>query len=71
MRLKRGYGCRHRRYVSPFNPNLSNFVVVTYLFRTTGQVLGVSLSGALFQGVLVGELRERMPGPDAQKVLSI
>jgi len=71
MRLQRGYGCRHWWYVSHFNLNLSNLVIVMYLFRTTGQVLGVSLSGALFQGVLVGELRERMPGPDPQKVLSI
>lgn len=38
---------------------------VTYLFRTTGQVLGVSLSGAVLQAVLVKKLRERITGPDA------
>ncbi|KAF7331947.1 Multidrug resistance protein fnx1 [Mycena kentingensis (nom. inval.)] len=33
---------------------------ITYLFRTTGQVLGVSLSGALLQSVLVHKLRQRI-----------
>jgi hypothetical protein len=41
---------------------------VTYLFRTTGQVLGVSLSGTIFQAVLVTRLRETMPGPNAAEV---
>jgi hypothetical protein len=40
---------------------------VTYLFRTTGQVIGVSLSGALVQGVLLRELRQRITGPGADK----
>ncbi|TFK29297.1 vacuolar amino acid permease [Coprinopsis marcescibilis] len=38
---------------------------ITYLFRTTGQVLGVSLSGAILQDVLLHKLRERIQGPDA------
>ncbi|CAG7849265.1 Multidrug resistance protein fnx1 [Serendipita indica DSM 11827] len=42
---------------------------ITYLFRTTGQVLGVSLSGTLFQAILMKQLRERMPGPDASNYL--
>ena len=41
---------------------------VTYLFRTTGQVLGVSLSGALLQAVLTRKLRERITGPGAIEV---
>lgn len=41
---------------------------VTYLFRTTGQVLGVSLSGAILQAVLLRKLRERIQGPDAARV---
>ena len=41
---------------------------VTYLFRTTGQVLGVSLSGALLQAILTAKLRERITGPDAYEV---
>lgn len=43
-------------------------LLVTYLFRTTGQVLGVSLSGAILQGVLLQRLRLRISGPDAHKV---
>lgn len=46
----------------------SNFVLVTYLFRTTGQVLGVSLSGAILQAVLLRRLRLRINGPDADQV---
>ena len=41
---------------------------VTYLFRTTGQVLGVSLSGALLQAVLNVKLQQRIKGADAEKV---
>ena len=39
-----------------------------YLFRTTGQVLGVSLSGALLQAILTKQLRKRITGPDAVEV---
>ncbi|KAJ7507587.1 major facilitator superfamily domain-containing protein [Mycena galericulata] len=38
---------------------------ITYLFRTTGQVLGVSLSGAILQAVLLQKLRERIHGPNS------
>lgn len=41
---------------------------ITYLFRTTGQVLGVSLSGTVLQAVLLQKLRERITGPDAGEV---
>ncbi|KAI0637813.1 vacuolar amino acid permease [Trametes polyzona] len=41
---------------------------ITYLFRTTGQVIGVSLSGALLQAILTAKLRERIHGPDAAEV---
>ncbi|KAI0721866.1 vacuolar amino acid permease [Cerioporus squamosus] len=41
---------------------------ITYLFRTTGQVIGVSLSGALLQTVLTAKLRERIHGPNAVSV---
>ncbi|TBU48489.1 vacuolar amino acid permease [Dichomitus squalens] len=41
---------------------------ITYLFRTTGQVIGVSLSGALLQYVLTAKLRQRIQGPDAASV---
>jgi hypothetical protein len=42
--------------------------LVTYLFRTSGQVLGVSLGGALLQTVLTQKLRERITGPHAVEV---
>jgi hypothetical protein len=41
---------------------------ITYLFRTTGQVLGVTLSGALLQSILTKQLRKRITGPDALEV---
>jgi hypothetical protein len=44
---------------------------VTYLFRTTGQVLGVSLSGAVLQSVLLRKLRQRITGPGSLEVSGI
>ncbi|KAH9062096.1 MFS general substrate transporter [Lactarius vividus] len=43
---------------------------ITYLFRTTGQVLGVSLSGTLLQSILLFKLRQRIHGPNAEEVIS-
>ncbi|KAF7339778.1 MFS general substrate transporter [Mycena venus] len=37
---------------------------ISYLFRTTGQVLGVSLSAALTQALLARNLRARIPDED-------
>jgi MFS family permease len=42
---------------------------VTYLFRTTGQVLGVSLSGALLQATLASKLRQRITMHGAEAVI--
>ncbi|KAG1753863.1 vacuolar amino acid permease [Suillus paluster] len=42
---------------------------ITYLFRTTGQVLGVSLSGAVLQSVLVRKLRQRITGPGSFEII--
>lgn len=44
---------------------------VSYLFRTTGQVLGVSLSGALTQAILAKELGARITGEGAEEVCSL
>ena len=41
---------------------------ILFLFRTTGQVLGVSLSGAIVQAVLTVQLRKRITGPEASEV---
>ncbi|OCH88298.1 MFS general substrate transporter [Obba rivulosa] len=42
---------------------------ITYLFRTTGQVIGVSLGGALLQAILTRKLRERITGPGAMEII--
>uniref|UniRef100_A0A0W0FCR2 Major facilitator superfamily (MFS) profile domain-containing protein n=1 Tax=Moniliophthora roreri TaxID=221103 RepID=A0A0W0FCR2_MONRR len=42
---------------------------ITYLFRTTGQVLGVSISGATLQAVLLQKLRERIQGPGSTELI--
>lgn len=42
---------------------------VSYLFRTTGQVIGVALSGALLQSVLLRSLRARITGPGADELI--
>ncbi|KAI0676872.1 MFS general substrate transporter [Trametes maxima] len=42
---------------------------ITYLFRTTGQVIGVSLSGALLQAILTAKLRARIHGPHAVEII--
>ena len=41
---------------------------LSYVFRTTGQVLGVSLAGALTQAILQRELTARITGPNAREV---
>ncbi|KAJ6539182.1 major facilitator superfamily domain-containing protein [Mycena capillaripes] len=38
---------------------------ITYLFRTTGQVLGVALSSVFCQAVLVRQLRKRIQDPNS------
>jgi len=42
---------------------------ITYLFRMTGQVLGVSLSGAILQAVLMKKLPERIQGPGSAEII--
>ncbi|KAF8313422.1 MFS general substrate transporter [Clavulina sp. PMI_390] len=42
---------------------------ISYLFRTTGQVLGVSMSGALAQSILRTQLRERIHIPNADELI--
>jgi len=43
---------------------------LSYLFRTTGQVLGVSLSAALTQTILARELRVRIVGEGADEIIA-
>lgn len=41
---------------------------VSYMFRTTGQVLGVSLSAALTQSLLTSKLQEKITGEGSEEV---
>lgn len=43
---------------------------VSYLFRTTGQVVGVAVSGAILQNSLKHELRKRIKGPGAEELIT-
>lgn len=67
-----GYASRHRKCVDFLSYTIFCLSydrrTVTYLFRTTGQVLGVSLSGAILQAVLLQKLRERIQGPGSAEV---
>jgi hypothetical protein len=54
-----------------FSDNTSRFFSVSYLARTCGQVLGVSLSGAVTQSVLDSELKKRIVGKGAAEVSSV
>jgi len=42
---------------------------ITYLFRTTGQVMGVAFTGAILQSFLLKNLRERITGPVAEEII--
>lgn len=44
---------------------------MSYLFRTTGQVLGVSLSAAIVQAVLKRELTQRITGHGSAEVIAL
>ena len=43
---------------------------VSYLFRTTGQVVGVAASGAILQSILLQQLRRRITGPGAADTIA-
>lgn len=42
---------------------------LSYLFRTTGQVVGVAGSGAILQTLLARNLEERITGPGADEII--
>jgi len=43
---------------------------ISYLFRYTGQVVGVGLSSAVLQGVLTAELHKHITGPGSEKLIA-
>ncbi|CEH19501.1 Predicted transporter (major facilitator superfamily) [Ceraceosorus bombacis] len=42
---------------------------ISYLFRTSGQVVGVAVSGAILQSVLANELKRCIRGPDSAQII--
>ncbi|KAG8955711.1 hypothetical protein FRC04_007702 [Tulasnella sp. 424] len=42
---------------------------ISYLFRTTGQVIGVAGSGAMLQNLLARNLKQRITGPGADEII--
>jgi len=66
MAVATGSECDRQPVLRAFE--LRCITAVTYLFRTTGQVLGVSLSGAVLQTVLLRTLRRRITGPGSLEV---
>ncbi|KAK0242459.1 vacuolar amino acid permease [Armillaria nabsnona] len=53
-----------------FKEDMAVATGITYLFRTTGQVLGVSLSGAILQAILLHQLRVRIQGPGSAEIIN-
>lgn len=43
---------------------------MSYMFRYSGQVVGVSLAGVILQGILKNELRKRITGKGSEEVSS-
>ena len=43
-------------------------MIVTYMFRSIGQVLGVALSAAIVQAILSSDLQRSITGPRASEV---
>ncbi|ORX55576.1 MFS general substrate transporter [Hesseltinella vesiculosa] len=44
---------------------------ISYLFRTTGGIIGLSLSQAIFQAVIKSSLEQRITDPDLQWVIDV
>ncbi|KAF8631158.1 hypothetical protein AX15_002499 [Amanita polypyramis BW_CC] len=56
---------------SVYKEDMAVAIGITYLFRTTGQVLGVSLGGAVLQAVLAKNLQQQITGPNAAENIYI
>jgi len=51
--------------------DIATIASISYLFRSTGSVIGVSLVSTVFQSKLKEYLEQSITGPDAQKVCNI
>lgn len=50
---------------------MATITSMSYLFRSTGGVIGISGTSAIFQGVVKDILVEKIKGPDAEKVFIV
>ncbi|KAI8090050.1 major facilitator superfamily [Halteromyces radiatus] len=51
--------------------DIATITSISYLFRTTGSVIGVCASQAIFQGVVKNILTKEITGPDAEEIIDI
>ncbi|CAO3611768.1 unnamed protein product [Cunninghamella echinulata] len=51
--------------------DMATMTSVSYLFRSTGAVIGISLSQAIFQGIVKSELSKKITGPNAEEIIEI
>ncbi|KAI8074876.1 major facilitator superfamily-domain-containing protein [Gongronella butleri] len=50
---------------------MATITSMSYLFRSAGGVIGISVTSAIFQGKVKSLLAERITGPDAEKYIEI
>ncbi|CEP14337.1 hypothetical protein [Parasitella parasitica] len=50
---------------------MATITSISYLFRSTGGVIGISATSAIFQGLVKKILTEKITGPDAAEVIDI
>jgi hypothetical protein len=51
-----------------FYLEMATITSISYLFRSSGGVIGISATSAIFQGVVKKILTEKITGPDAEEV---
>lgn len=51
-------------------PWVATDAAVSYLFRTSGQVLGVAISAAIVQSIITRDLSAALTGPDALELIA-
>ncbi|KAI8647171.1 major facilitator superfamily domain-containing protein [Parasitella parasitica] len=50
---------------------MATITSISYLFRSTGGVIGISATSAIFQGLVKKILTEKITGPDAAEIIDI
>jgi hypothetical protein len=49
---------------------MATITSISYLFRSSGGVIGISATSAIFQGVVKRILTAKITGPDAEEVIN-